>query len=79
MVHLTLQLSGHTLLQREFRAGTPADRNQEAGTHEESMENCCFWLPVYELLGLLSYSTQDHPPRRVTSHNGLGPPESVTS
>jgi len=42
------------------------------------MEGAAFWLVPYDLLSLLADSTQDHQLRDGTTHNGLGPPTSIT-
>jgi hypothetical protein len=41
--------------------------------------NAAYWLAPHGLLSLLSYTTQDHPPRARTAHCGLGPPPSIIS
>jgi hypothetical protein len=61
------------------------DRNSSrAGTWRQEMmqrpwKGAAYWLAPHGLLGLLSYRTQDHQPRDGTTHNGLGPPPSITN
>ena len=50
------------------------DRNLEAETHAEAMEGVASCLPSHGLLRQLSYSTQDHQPRDIPTHNGQGSP-----
>ena len=53
---------------REAKAGPQA--GQEPGADAEAMEGAA---------QLLSYRAQDQQPRDGTTHNGLGPPPSVTN
>ena len=46
----------------KVKAGTE-DRNLEAGTEVETMEQCAYWLVLNDYLRGLSYSMQDHLPR----------------
>jgi hypothetical protein len=66
----------------EVMTGTQ-HRNLEAGADDaEAMEGCCLLaclLAPHFLLSLLSYRTQDHPPRNGTTHNRLVPPPSITN
>jgi len=53
------------------------NRNLEAGTDPESIENAAYWL-AHDFFSLLSYGTEDHQPSNSTTHNGLGPTSSIT-
>jgi len=44
------------------------------GRSPNAMGDAAYCLTAFGLLGLLSYSIQDHQPRDGTTHNGLGPP-----
>jgi hypothetical protein len=46
-----------------------------AGTWRQEVmlwRDAAYWLAPHGFLSLLSYRTQDHQPRDVTTHNGLG-------
>ena len=43
------------------------------------LRNAAYWLSQCGLLCLLPYRTQDNQPRDGTTHNGLGPPQSITN
>ena len=51
---------------QEFRQ----DRNLEAGSYGEAMEECCYWFVYHGFLSTLSYRNQDHRPRDAITHNG---------
>jgi len=62
---------------KEVRTGTQA--GQEAGADAEAMEGCYLLACSPWLAQLASYRTKDHQPRDSTTHNGLGPPPSITN
>lgn len=61
------------------------DRNtNKAGARRQELtqkpwRGVAYWLAHHGLLSLLSHRTQDHQPRHGITHNGLGPPISITS
>jgi hypothetical protein len=50
----------------------------EAGADAEAMEGSCLLFTPHGFLILLSYRTQGHLPRDGPTHNGLGPPPSIS-
>ena len=63
--------TSYLTVHHQRRSGQEPD---EAGADAEAIE-----MPLTGLLNLLSYRTQDYQPRDGTTHNGLGPPPSITN
>jgi len=62
-----------------FNKGSQDRNSHRAGSRRQELmqrpwRDVTHWLASPGLLSLLSYRTQDHQPRDVTTHNGLGPP-----
>jgi hypothetical protein len=58
--------------------------SNRAGTWRQELmqkpwRGAAYWLAPHGLFSLLSYRTQDHQSRDGPTHNGLGPPTSITN
>lgn len=67
------QLPGHKPTLKEVSPRSQCG-NLEAGTEEETIEECCLLASSPDFFSLLSYTTQNYLSMSDTTHSGMDPP-----